>query len=138
MGIETDHLKSESVWTGRYWLKDQNREGVPFSVWMTIKNGKLSGSTLEPNAFALIENEELDASIRGHVDANEVVFLKTYKAFEHEPVYFEGELSDDGRRVSGKWYFGWPNEWSGPFEMKRGAAESVVSTFKASKSDISG
>ena len=137
MGIETDHFNNDSVWTGRYWLKDQNREGVPFSVWMTVKNGKLSGSTLEPNAFALIKKEELEASIRGHVDENEIVFLKTYSAFEHEPVYFEGELSEDGRSVSGKWYFGWPNEWSGPFEMTRGVSDSVVSSLKTSKSDIS-
>ena len=136
MGIETDHLNNDSVWTGRYWLKDEDREGVPFSVWMTVKNGKLSGSTLEPNAFALIDQEELDASIRGHVADDEVVFLKTYKAFEHEPVYFEGELSEDGRTVIGKWYFGWPNEWSGPFEMTRGATDTNIPAVKTSRSDI--
>lgn len=136
MGIETDHLNNDSVWTGRYWLKDEDREGVPFSVWMTVKNGKLSGSTLEPNAFALIDQEELDASIRGHVADDEVVFLKTYKAFEHEPVYFEGELSEDGRTVVGKWYFGWPNEWSGPFEMTRGATDTNIPAVKTSRSDI--
>lgn len=136
MGIETDHLNNDSVWTGRYWLKDEDRKGVPFSVWMSVKNGKLTGSTLEPNAFALIEQEELDASIRGHIADDEVVFLKTYKAFEHEPVYFEGELSEDGHSVVGKWYFGWPNEWSGPFEMKRGPTDTAISAVKTSRSDI--
>lgn len=136
MGIEIDTLKKDSVWTGRYWLKDENREGVPFSVWMTVTNGKLTGTTLEPNAFALIDQEELDANIRGHVADGEVVFLKTYKAFEHEPVYFEGELSEDGRSVVGKWYFGWPNEWSGPFKMTRGPANADVLATKATRSDV--
>lgn len=136
MGIETDHLKSDSVWTGRFWLKPDDREGVPFSVWMTVKHGKLTGSTLEPNAFDCTEQEELDASIRGHVADDEVVFLKYYKAFEQEPVYFEGELSKDGRKVVGKWYFGWPDEQSGAFEMKRDAADATTSVFKSTKSNI--
>ena len=59
---------------------------------------------------------------------NEVVFLWTYKAFEHE-------LSEDGRSVFGKWYFGWPNEWSGPFEM-RGAADVSKPAIKTTRSDI--
>ena len=125
MGIKCSHMHNDTVWTGRYWLKDRGREGVPFSVWLNVKDGKLSGSTLEPNAFALIQNEELDATIRGHITDEEVVFLKSYRSFEHEPVYFEGELSEDGREVVGKWYFGWPNEWSGPFEMKRSEVENV-------------
>ena len=74
-----------------------------------------TGSTLEPNRWALIPDEQFDASIRGHVADREIAFLKSYCAFEHEPVYFEGEISDDGRKIVGTWYFGWPNEWSGPF-----------------------
>lgn len=136
MGIKTDHFHDDSVWTGRYWLDKEDRDGVPFSVWMSIKQGKLTGSTLEPNTFDWVESEELDASIRGHVADDEVVFLKSYNAFEHEPVYFEGELSEDGRKVVGKWYFGWPDEQSGPFEMKRGSADATLSVFKASKSNI--
>lgn len=133
MGIVRSHNQDHAVWTGRYWLKDQNREGVPFSIWMRVIDGKLTGTSLEPNTWALIDNEELDATLSGHVADEEIVFLKTYTAFEHEPVYFEGELSDDGRRVVGKWYFGWPHEWSGPFEMTCSAADASVSKFLASK-----
>ena len=118
MGTSRDHMPNGTVWTGQYWLKDRDRESVPFSVWLNVKDGKLTGSTLEPNAFALIQDEELDATIRGHINDEEVVFLKSYRSFEHDPVYFEGELSENGQEVVGKWYFGWPNEWSGPFEMK--------------------
>ena len=129
----TNRIHDDTVWTGRFWLKDRNRKGVPFSIWMSIVDGKLTGTSLEPNVWALIENEELDATLSGHASDEEVVFLKTYKAFEHEPVYFEGELSEDGREVVGKWYFGWPNEWSGPFEMKRSVVDTTVSKFTGSK-----
>ena len=119
MGMIRDTGSHESVWVGRYWLKDRNREGIPFSIWFTVKDGRLHGSTLEPNRFALISDEQLDANIRGHVNEQELVFLKSYRAFEHEPVLFECELSDDGNTATGQWYFGWPHEWTGPFEMKR-------------------
>lgn len=125
--MKIDLSQNSAVWTGRYWLNDRDREGVPFSTWMSVIDGKLEGSTLEPNKFVLINHEELDADISGHVADEEIVFLKKYRAFEHEPVYFEGELVDDGRRVVGQWYFGWPNEWTGPFEMTRSAADATCS-----------
>ncbi|MHA7899236.1 MAG: hypothetical protein ACX94B_05180 [Henriciella sp.] len=126
MGMKLDSTSLDGVWAGRFWLKDRNREGVPFSVWFTIKDGRLNGSTLEPNKFALITDEQLDATIRGHVADDEIAFLKSYRAFEHEPVYFEGELSEDRRRVEGQWYFGWPHEWTGPFEMTRSTKDQVA------------
>ena len=133
MGIVRSHNQDHAVWTGRYWLKDRNREGVPFSIWMRVIDGKLTGTSLEPNVWALIDNEELDATLSGHIADEEVVFLKTYTAFEHEPVYFEGELSDDGTKIVGNWYFGWPNEWTGPFEMTCSAADKAAPKSVASK-----
>ena len=125
MGMRCDSTDLDGVWVGRYWLKDRNREGVPFSVWFTIKEGRLEGSKLEPNRFALIHDEQLDATVRGHVADQHIEFIKSYRAFEHEPVYFEGELTQDGRRIEGQWYFGWPHEWTGPFEMTRGKVEKI-------------
>lgn len=130
--MKTDSTNANGVWMGRYWLKDRDREGVPFSVWFSVSDGRLTGSTLEPNRWALIPDEQLDATIRGHIADQEIAFLKSYRAFEHEPVYFEGEISADGRKIVGKWYFGWPNEWSGPFEMTLSSSETVESHLAAS------
>lgn len=132
MGMIRDTGSHESVWIGRYWLKDRNREGVPFSIWFTVKDGRIQGSTLEPNRFALIEDEQLEANIRGHVNEEELVFLKTYRAFEHEPVLFECELSEDGNSATGQWYFGWPHEWTGPFEMTRSTPAAKEKVDRAS------
>lgn len=125
----------DGVWTGRYWLKDRNREGVPFSIMFKLCHGRIEGSTLEPNRFALISDDQLDASIRGHIIDKEIVFLKSYRAFEHEPVYFEGELSEDGNKAIGNWYFGWPNEWTGPFEMTRSNAQTDLEKSLAGVSE---
>ena len=112
---------------------DRDREGVPFSIWIQLEGERLQGSTLEPNRFALITDEQLDASIRGHIIGQEIVFLKSYRAFEHEPVYFEGELSKDGKSATGQWYFGWPNEWSGPFEISRQSVPSMSTAGRIQK-----
>jgi len=74
---------------------------------------------LEPNTFVLDDLEELESELRGHIAETEVVFLKTYRTSVHEPVYFEGEMTDQGRKIIGRWYYGWPDEISGRFEMTR-------------------
>lgn len=118
MGKEFDFESLSGVWSGRYWLGEGDKDGVCFSAWVTIENGRLRGSTLEPSLFDVCENEENEASIHGHVSEDEVVFLKTYKGVDHEPGYYEGELSDCGRQILGRWYFGWPDEVSGRFSME--------------------
>jgi len=117
MGSNQTSSDHSTVWTGRVWLADGTGEGVPFSAWLTISDGKISGSMLEPNAFVLDDLDELEADIRGHVDETEIVFLKTYRTSVREPVYFEGQMDATGRRIVGRWYFGWPDEVTGVFEM---------------------
>lgn len=117
MGIETDFDTLSGYWSGQYWLGENDADGVRFSAWLTIEQGRLKGSTLEPSLFDICENKENEATLRGHVSPDEVVFLKTYKGVDHEPGYYEGELSDCGQHILGRWYFGWPDEVSGRFEM---------------------
>lgn len=124
MGSNSESSDHSTVWTGRQWLADSKADGVPFSAWLTISDGRISGSLLEPNAFVLADCEELEADIRGHVDDTEIVFLKTYRTFVHEPVYFEGELDHTGCKIVGRWYFGWPDEVTGTFEMTRKTQEA--------------
>ena len=116
MGIDLESDTENSLWSGHYWLGDH---AVPFSAWLTIINGRLTGTTLEPSAFCPSEDrDDLQAAIRGHATPEEVTFLKQYSAFEHEEAaYYEGELNQDGDQIIGRWYFGWPDEASGAFEL---------------------
>ena len=117
MGIDIDSEALSGVWSGQYWLGDNDVTGVRFSAWVSIENGRLQGSTLEPCLYEIGDKQENTATIRGHINLDEVVFLKTYDGVDHEPGYYEGELSECGQKIIGRWYFGWPDELSGRFEM---------------------
>ncbi|MEL6861763.1 MAG: hypothetical protein AAGL11_07985 [Pseudomonadota bacterium] len=119
MGTANDTCIISGVWSGRFRREHDNADPVPYSAWLNITNGRLAGSMLEPNSFAEGHGDELDATLRGHVDGNEVIFLKTYQGLDQEPIYYEGEIMDDGNRIVGRWYFGWPDEITGTFEMSR-------------------
>ena len=137
MGITYDNSTISGVWSGRFSRENESSEAVAYSAWLTIINGRLSGSILEPNTFAEGMGDELDATLRGRVDGNEVIFLKTYQGIDQEPVYYEGEIVDDGKRIVGRWYFGWPEELTGTFEMSRDGlveASKESSTERASSS----
>ena len=126
MGIECDFGALSGYWSGQYWLGEDDTDGVRFSACLTIENGRLTGSTLEPSLLGLGKNKENEATLRGHVSPEEVIFLKTYKGVDHEPGYYEGELSECGRHILGRWYFGWPDEVSGRFEMTLNTASKTV------------
>lgn len=118
MGNEIDSDAISGLWSGQYWLGENDKVGVYFSAWLTVEDGRLQGTTLEPTLYGLnSEKQENSASIRGHISPDEVVFLKTYDGVDHEPGYYEGELSDCGQQILGRWYFGWPDETSGRFEL---------------------
>lgn len=129
MGIVRNTHALSGVWSGRYWVSETDQEGVQFSAWLMLEDGRLTGSILEPSLFGLVEHTENEASLRGHVTEDEVVFLKTYKGVDHEPGYYEGELSECGQHIIGRWYFGWPDEASGRFEMKlKSASKTPIAT----------
>lgn len=133
MGIERNFDALSGYWSGQYWLGEDDGVAVRFSAWLTIEHGRLTGSTLEPSLFEICKNKENEATLRGHISPDEVVFLKTYKGVDHEPGYYEGELSECGRHILGRWYFGWPDEVSGRFEMTlKNASKTVPDVFPAS------
>jgi len=125
MGMKDKPCSLSGVWSGRFHHDQDGRDGTAFSAWLTISNDRLSGSTLEPNTFTDNDGDELDALLRGHVDNREIVFLKTYRGLDQEPVYCEGEITDEGRRIVGKWYYSWPDEKTGSFEMSREIAKAA-------------
>ena len=126
MGIDCTSCPLNGVWSGCFYYDTDGQEGVTFSAWLTLCNGRISGSSLEPNTFLSEDRDELDSKLDGHVDEQEIVFLKTYHGIDQEPVYCEGTICDKGEKISGKWYFNWPNEVTGTFEMERKLAKAPV------------
>lgn len=125
------------VWSGCFWRGPDASDKVLFSAWLHTSDGKLHGSTLEPNALFEHLGDELDASLRGHINKSEIVFLKTYHGVDTEPAYCEGELSDDGKRIVGTWYFGWPDEMSGKFEMSREGTRALSAQTQTESANTS-
>ena len=126
MGIVCNSCLLNGVWSGHFRHDADDREGTAFSAWLTILDNRITGTTLEPNTFADQEIEELNADLRGHVDGEDIIFLKTYQGVDQEPVYCEGTITDQGRTIVGKWYFNWPNELSGTFEMSRQLVKTLT------------
>ena len=119
-----DMYNLNGVWGGRYWYTHMEDAAVPFSAWLSVIDGELSGTTLEPNTFVEAAAEELDALLRGHIAGDEIVFLKTYTDVDQEPIFYEGRITENGQRITGRWFFRRPDDWSGPFEMTRTAAKT--------------
>lgn len=136
MGMISIQSEISGVWSGRFWLDSEKSDDIPFSAWLNSCDGRVSGSTLEPKSFVSDEMEELDASVRGHQDGEELILLKTYHGLKQEPIYCEGEIVDEGVRIVGRWYFGWPNEVTGAFEMLRDISAATASKTEAIQTEI--
>lgn len=134
--MNCDTREISGVWTGKLQRDDDESTDISFSAWLNERDGRLSGSTLEPNTFVEGQGDELDAVLRGHIDQQDVVFIKSYNGVDQEPVYFEGEIVDQGRRIIGKWYFGWPDEIVGSFEMSRDGQASGRAASTAERGQI--
>ena len=123
MGNVSEQDKMSGVWSGLYWRGQDKAASIAFSAWLNVTADRLSGSTLEPDCDG--GDGELDAVLRGHITGGEIEALKTYQDSEQEPIYWEGSIEDDGQRIVGRWYHGWPDEVSGGFELVRDAASDA-------------
>jgi len=112
------------LWGGMYWYPDSVVEPVSFSAWLSVIDGVLTGTTLEPNTFLLNGPEELGAKLTGSASVTRVQFSKAYPDVEQPPVIYSGAPSEDGNKISGSWRFRDLGYYSGGFEMTRTTAKS--------------
>lgn len=136
MGMSCDNCVISGVWSGRFYHDRYDPDGERFSAWLKRDKDRIAGTVLEPNKFADLQQDELDADIRGHIHDTEIELLKTYRSVDQEPVYCEGEISEDGQRITGKWYLGWPDEKSGSFEMTRSSAPVKAAQARPEKANL--
>ncbi len=94
------------VWLGTYW---QRKQPVRFEMTLVQGGNTLSGSVLDDNYLG-------EASLGGKVSGRSVNFTKTYLTSSPHAVHYTGTISEDGKRMQGKWKISW---LSGIWEAQR-------------------
>ena len=122
-------LQLSGLWGGRYWYTQLPEDAVPFSAWLSVLNGNLTGSILEPNTILIDGPEELSANIVGSVAGDHVEFSKTYPLIDQPNVVYDGRVDKAGSRISGTWRFPDYFDYSGRFEMTRMSATTKQNAY---------
>ena len=94
------------VWLGTYW---QRKQPVRFEMTLVQGGNTLSGSVLDDNYLG-------EASLGGKVSGRSVNFTKTYLISSSHAIHYTGTISEDGKRMQGKWKISW---LSGTWEAQR-------------------
>ncbi|MBF9031260.1 hypothetical protein HKCCE3408_12730 [Rhodobacterales bacterium HKCCE3408] len=106
-------------WIGRY-AYDHGGPPVPMEIEMIEIEGRISGSSREPNTFRPSMGTELFAEITGSRNESMLAFTKRYTGFEQggHP-YYSGAVNGDGTRIEGRWGFPGHDGWGGTFRLSR-------------------
>ena len=97
------------VWSGRYWYASPDLRipaTIPFTASILERDGGLTGTTLEPNSFAMNDLHELTAEIEGSREADVIDFVKMYDALpgvHQNPIVYTGSVDADRTRIVGGW-----------------------------------
>ena len=94
------------VWLGTYW---QRQQPVRFEMTLVQGDNTLSGRVLDDYYLG-------EASLAGKVSGRSVNFTKTYLTSSRHSVDYTGTISEDGKRMQGKWRISW---FSGTWEAQR-------------------
>ena len=121
------HLDLTGRWTGSFAFPKALAPGS-FEANLTERGGWIAGTTDERGEVSGSSGVALTATLQGRRTGAKVVWLKLYDRDwpGYDAVSYEGEVSADGRTISGVWKI-W-NDWSGTFVMRRahGAAKTVT------------
>jgi hypothetical protein len=92
---------------------------TPLSITLEDNEGAVIGSCEEPDLPPPMGGTDLvHCRIEGEHSRGRIRFTKT--PLNHptlRPVVYEGEISRDGRRITGRWDL--PDTWSGTFDLLR-------------------
>ena len=112
-------------WIGVYRYPEGDANPVaefvdtPLSITLEDNDGAVGGSSEEPDAPPPVGGAGMIVCrIEGEHRLGRIRFTKT--PLNHptlRPVLYEGEISRDGRRISGHWNL--PDTWSGTFDLVR-------------------
>lgn len=113
-------------WHGTYAYPRGLGPATPFLANIIELDGSFSGTIIEPDAYYKLA-ENLESLIAGHRGGRAIDFTKTYRSKRHgyeNPVDYVGQMSPDGKSITGVWCL---LDINGTFEMFRenGIAETA-------------
>jgi hypothetical protein len=99
-------------WQGVYSYPDQGRDAVAFAMTLEVRGDTCRGRTEEPNSFAepsvAYLYADVECQLAGGTLSPRLLFRKTYDGTggQTHSVDYIGEVSPDGRSVTGTWRVG--------------------------------
>jgi hypothetical protein len=98
------------TWLGTYW---QFSLPTRFEISLLQAGNGLTGNILDDGGLG-------EAIVIGEVQGRSVLFIKQYVMHRHYSIVYEGTLSEDEKKMHGKWRI---NEESGEWEARRGGED---------------
>jgi hypothetical protein len=98
------------TWLGTYW---QFSLPTRFEVSLLQAGNSLTGNVLDDGGLG-------EAIVIGGVQGRSVQFIKQYVMHRHYSIVYEGTLSEDEKKMHGKWRIG---KESGEWEARRGGED---------------
>ncbi|MDA0674462.1 MAG: hypothetical protein O3C67_12245 [Cyanobacteria bacterium] len=84
------------AWLGTYW---QQGEPTRFEASFVQGGNALSGQILDDGPLG-------EAQVQGEVVGRQVQFTKRYLTVGNSPIFYRGQLSEDGNYAHGQWHIG--------------------------------
>ncbi|MGH9549528.1 MAG: hypothetical protein ACRD3W_09135 [Terriglobales bacterium] len=123
-------------WRGHYDYKKLPDEGSGFEALFIEEGNALSGHIIDDCPPGTTTGK---ASISGMFQFPSVSFIKTYSTPGYAPIEYDGQMSDDGKTISGTWaIFEGKGVYQGRWEAYRLGEEEKKSETTAEKTKLVG
>ncbi len=127
-------LDLSGVWHGQFSYP-RAQQPAAFVASLIERNGLFDGDTEEVGAVGDARGRTLTATLQGRRTGLAITFLKLYDGdiAGYDTVQYEGEVSDDGSEILGRWSI--PGAWSGDFMMIR-ASSAPLAALRAAEATV--
>ena len=127
-------LDLSGVWHGQFSYA-HGQQPASFVASLNERDGLFDGDTEEVGAVGEAAGRTLTATLQGRRTGLRLTFLKLYDgAFDgYDAVQYEGEVSDDGSEILGRWSI--VGDASGDFMMIR-ASSAPLAALRAAEATV--
>jgi hypothetical protein len=119
-------LNLTGQWQGQYSYSDRTKSPVPFSATLNDNGAWLDGLVEETGTAGDAKGLVIGATIQGRRSGHSVTWIKLYhRTFRlYDSVQYNGEVSQDGQEIEGRWQIG--TRAFGRFMMVRQAGKAAA------------
>ncbi len=102
--MSNEPLDLTGVWHGQFSYP-RGQQPAAFVATLIERGGAFDGDTEEVGAVGEAKGRMLTATVQGRRDGMQLTFLKLYDGDlnGYDAVEYEGEVSDDGSEILGRW-----------------------------------